>query len=194
VIRHFVTDRRRFNLTPAALVDKAVAAAARGASVIQLRERDLPDAELLDLARRMIAALEGRDTSVLINDRPDLALAAGAAGVHLRGDSPPASRVAAFAAAAAGTARRFVVGRSVHCLEDIDAAVADGGCDYLMYGTVFSSAGKPPGHRAAGLERLAEACRQSPLPVIAIGGITAEREADVARAGAAGLAAVGWFM
>jgi thiamine-phosphate pyrophosphorylase len=82
----------------------------------------------------------------------------------------------------------------VHTLEEIDEAVADGGCDYLMFGTVFASAGKPPGHPVAGLEGLAVACRRSAIPVIAIGGMSAEREADVARAGAAGLAAVGWFM
>ena len=188
MIRHFVTDRRRFDLAPAALVDKAVAAVTRGASVIQLRERDLPDAQLLDLARRLVGALAASGTPLLINDRPDIALAAGAAGVHLRGDSPAAGRVRAIVPPG------FIIGRSVHSLAEIEAAVAGGGCDYLMFGTVFPSAGKPAGHPAAGLERLAEACRRSPLPVIAIGGITPDREIDVARAGAAGLAAVGWFM
>jgi thiamine-phosphate diphosphorylase len=188
VIRHFVTDRRRFNLSPAALVERAVAAAARGATVVQLRERDLPDAQLLDLARRLMDALAPGGTSLLINDRTDIALAAGAAGVHLRGDGPAGSRVRAIVPAG------FIIGRSVHALDEIDAAIADGACDYLMYGTVFPSAGKPADHPVAGLARLAEACRRSPLPLIAIGGMTADREADVARAGAAGLAAVGWFM
>jgi thiamine-phosphate pyrophosphorylase len=188
VIRHFVTDRRRFGVPPEALVATAVSAAARGASVIQLRERDLPDVEILDLARRVIDALAGTGARVLINDRPDIAVAAGAAGVHLRADSVPASRVRAI------VPRGFIVGRSVHSLEEIDAAAADGGCDYLMFGTVFPSAGKPADHPVAGIERLRDACRRSPLPIIAIGGITPDREADVARAGAAGLAAVGWFM
>jgi thiamine-phosphate pyrophosphorylase len=187
VIRHFVTDRRRFGLSAPALVDRAAAAAARGAGVVQLRERDLPDAELLDLAVRLVETLGGR-AAVLINDRVDVALAAGAAGVHLRGDSPPASRLRTMVPPG------FTIGRSVHSLEEIDAAAGDGGCDYLMFGTVFPSAGKPEGHPVAGLERLAAACRRSPLPVIAIGGITPDREAEIARAGAAGLAAVGWFM
>lgn len=188
MIRHFVTDRRRFNLTQDALVDKAVASVARGASVIQLRERDLPDAQLFDLARRLVEALAATRTPLLVNDRVDIARAAGAAGVHLRGDSPSAARVRAVVPPG------FVIGRSVHALHEIDAVISEGGCDYLMFGTVFPSAGKPADHPVAGLELLAEACRRSPLPVIAIGGITPDREDEVARAGAAGLAAVGWFM
>jgi thiamine-phosphate pyrophosphorylase len=187
VIRHFVTDRLRFGLTPAALVERAVRAAQTGASVIQVRERDLADDALLDLVRGIVAAVRG-GARVLVNDRADVALAAGAAGVHLRGDSPPAARVRTIVPAG------FVIGRSVHTVDDIDAAVAAGGCDYLMFGTVFPSAGKPAGHPVAGLDGLARACARSSLPVIAIGGMTPDREADVARAGAAGLAAVGWFM
>ena len=126
---------------------------------------------------------------MIVNDRADIAIAAGAAGVHLRGDSPPASRVrAAFAAKA------LLIGRSVHSLAEVDAAISDGGCDYLLFGTVFPSDGKPAGHPVAGLEALAQVCVRSPLPVIAIGGIT-ERDAPLVRdAGAAGFAAVGLFM
>jgi len=186
VIRHFVTDRRRFGLTPDALVAKAAAAVQRGADVIQVRERDLSDRALLDLVRRVIDAASG--ARVLVNDRTDVALAAGAAGVHLRGDSPPAARVRDIVPPG------FLVGRSVHSCAEVDAAIAAGGCDYLMFGTVFVSSGKPAGHPVAGLDGLAEACCRSSVPMIAIGGMTPDREADIARAGAAGLAAVGWFM
>ena len=188
MIRHFVTDRRRFGLTPAMLVATAAAAVARGAAFVQIRERDLADGALLDLTRATVAALTGSGGRVLVNDRADIALAAGAAGVHLRGDSPACARIRAVVPAG------FVVGRSVHSLEEIDAAAGGGGCDYLTFGTVFASAGKPADHPVAGLDALAAACRRSALPVIAIGGLTPDREADVARAGAAGLAAVGWFM
>jgi thiamine-phosphate pyrophosphorylase len=188
VTRHFVTDRRRFGLAPSALAGAAARAAQRGADVVQVRERDLADVALLALVRDIVAGVRLAGTRVLVNDRADVAIAAGAAGVHLRGDSPPASRLRRFVPPG------FIVGRSVHSLDDIDAAVADGGCDYLMFGTVFASAGKPPGHPVAGIDRLAEACRRSALPIVAIGGITPEREPDIARAGAAGLAAVGWFM
>jgi len=188
VIRHFVADRARFGLTPAALVERAVRAARKGAGVIQVRERDLSDAALLELVAAILDAVRGAGARVLVNDRADVAIAAGAAGVHLRGDSPPASRVRTIVPPG------FTIGRSVHSLDEIDAAVADGGCDYLMFGTVFRSAGKPADHPVAGLEALAHACARSPLPIIAIGGMAPEREADVAGAGAAGVAAVGWFM
>lgn len=188
MIRHFVTDRRRFGLTPDALVETAVRASRAGAGVIQVRERDLDDAALAALVRQIVVGVRGSGARVLVNDRVDIALVAGADGVHLRGDSPPASRVRAVAP------HGFSIGRSVHTLDDIDAAVSDGGCDYLTFGTVFPSAGKAAGHPVAGLDQLSAACRRSPLPVIAIGGITPAREADVLRAGAAGLAAVAWFM
>lgn len=186
--RHFVTDRVRFGLTTAALVERAVRAPRRGADVIQIRERDLTDVALLDLVRSILDAVKDTGARVIVNDRTDVALAAGAAGVHLRGDSPSAARVRAIVPPG------FTIGRSVHSTEEIDAAVAEGGCDYLIFGTVFPSAGKPENHPVAGVDALARACARSPLPVIAIGGMTPAREPEVARAGAAGVAAVGWFM
>ena len=88
----------------------------------------------------------------------------------------------------------FIVGRSVHSGAEIAAASAAGGCDYLTFGTVFASAGKPQGHPVAGLDALRAACRQTRLPVIAIGGIDAARLDDIENTGAAGFAAVGMFM
>lgn len=188
MIRHFITDRRRFGLTPDALVERAARAARSGIDVIQVRERDLPDAELVVLVRRLLETVRGTSTRVIVNDRADVAAAAGASGVHLRGDSPPASRVRVLLPDGS------LVGRSVHSLEEIDEAVADGGCDYLMFGTVFPSEGKPAGHPVAGLEGLRAACRRSTVPVIAIGGMNADRAAAAASAGAAGVAGIGWFM
>jgi thiamine-phosphate diphosphorylase len=185
---HFVTDRLRYSMDIDDLVGRAANAARHGADVIQVRERDLPDIILAAVVRRIIGVLDGTSAIVLVNDRVDVALATGAAGVHLRGDSFPASRVRAIAPTG------FVIGRSVHSAEDVAAAILDGGADYLMFGTVFPSQGKPPGHRTAGLDVLREICRRSSLPVIAIGGMTSDRVPDIADAGAAGLAAVGWFM
>ena len=183
---HFVTDRRRFDLTAADLVARAARAAQRGVAFVQVRERDLDDRDLVRLVREIVAAAPL--ARVLVNDRADVALAAHAHGVHLRGDSAPASRVRAIAP------HGFVVGRSVHTSAEIDSAIAEGGCDYLLFGTVFPSAGKPEGHRAAGLEALRDVCARSPLPVIAIGGIDESRLAAIENAGAAGFAAVGMFM
>jgi thiamine-phosphate diphosphorylase len=185
---NFVTDRRRFNLSSEDLVVRAANAVRAGVDVIQVRERDLPDRTLTALVRQIVEVAGGSKTRVLVNDRADIAIVAGAAGVHLRGDSPSAWRVREMIPGG------FLIGRSVHSLADVDAAVAGGGCDYLMFGTVFPSEGKPEGHPVAGLEALREVCARSPLPVIAIGGITLEREAAVRDAGAAGFAAIGMFM
>ena len=186
--RHFVTDRRRFHLATGDLVERAASAARAGVDVIQVRERDLADAALLALVRAIVKATAGTAARVVVNDRADIAVLAGAAGVHLRGDSPAASRVRPM------TPPAFLIGRSVHSLAEIDAAVADGGCDYLMFGTVFPSAGKPDGHPVAGLAALGAACARSPLPVIAIGGVDEAGAVLVGDAGAAGFAAVGLFM
>ena len=185
---HLVTDRVRFGLTPVDLVSRVVRSISHGIDVVQVRERDLDDRSLLILTKEIVAAVGVGPTRVLVNDRVDIAMAAGAHGVHLRGDSPRASRVRGIAPAG------FILGRSVHSLAEIDAAVADGACDYLLFGTVFPSKGKPPGHPVAGLDALREACRRSPLPVIAIGGIDRSRLAEIEQSGAAGFAAVGMFM
>lgn len=100
----------------------------------------------------------------------------------------PGGRVRAVAPAA------FLVGRSVHTIEEVAAAVDEDTYDYLLFGTVFPSAGKPAGHRAAGLDALREACRRAPVPVIAIGGVDRSRLSLIEETGAAGFAAVGMFM
>jgi len=188
LVSHFVTDRRRFHLEPSDLIARTARAARMGVDVIQVRERDLADRELAALVRDIARAVAGTAVKVLVNDRADVALAAGAHGVHLRGDSMSAQRVRAIVPA------DFIVGRSVHSIEDVDAALATGGCDYLTFGTVFPSAGKPEGHAVAGVDALREVCRRSPIPVIAIGGIDEKHLDEISKAGAAGFAAVGMFM
>jgi thiamine-phosphate pyrophosphorylase len=188
VIRHVVTDRRRFHLSTDDLIARAVRAVNAGADVVQIRERDLTDSALTSLVAAMTRAVAGTHARVLVNDRADVAISSGAGGVHLPADSVPASRIRRIVPSG------FLIGRSVHTLDEIDRAVADGGCDYLMFGTVFPSLGKPDDHPIAGLEGLRAACVRSSLPVIAIGGMTEARAADVGLAGAAGLAGVGMFM
>jgi thiamine-phosphate pyrophosphorylase len=187
-LEHCVTDRRRFDLSLDVLVDRAARAARAGADVIQVRERDLSDRDLIGLVRLIVTASGGTGARVLVNDRADVAVAAGAAGVHLRSDSPRASRVRAFVPPA------FVIGRSVHSLAEVDETIEDGGANYLLFGTVFPSSGKPAGHPVAGLAALHAVCARSPLPVIAIGGIDRSRVPAVVEAGAAGFAAVELFM
>jgi thiamine-phosphate pyrophosphorylase len=188
MIRYLVTDRRRFGLSCDELTARVARAARRGATHVQIRETDLTDERLAQLAREVVRALSGTGARVLVNDRADVAIAAGTDGVHLPADSVSASRIRAIVPA------EFLVGRSVHSLDEIDRAVEEGGCNYLLFGTVFPSAGKPDGHRTSGLDGLREACARSPLPVIAIGGMTEARADEVMAAGAAGLAGVGMFM
>lgn len=183
-----VSDRRRFGLSPAALVDRVRWAAASGIDLIQVRERDLSDRDLVDLVRAIVAAAAGFPARVLVNDRVDVAIAAGAAGVHLREDSVAAPDVRSV------VPPEFVVGRSVHTLDAARAAAAAGGCDYLIFGTVFPSAGKPADHVVAGTEALRLVCRSVALPIIAIGGVDEARARESAGAGAAGVAAVALFM
>jgi thiamine-phosphate pyrophosphorylase len=190
-----VTDRHRLGQDSGqnAGIDALVAAAGRaaraGATMIQVRERGLDDRTLFAVTKRVQCEVEGTSASVLVNDRADIAMAAAADGVHLPGAALAAPRVRAILPSGAG----FIVGRSVHSEAEAIAAERSGGCDYLIFGTVFASLSKPPGHAIAGLEGLARVCAAVTLPVVAIGGIVAERAAEIARAGAAGIAAIGLF-
>ncbi len=185
----FVTDRRR-GADPSllALVERIAAAARAGVPFVQIRERDLDDRSLAALVRDSVAAVSGTGARVVVNDRADVAIAAGAAGVHLRGDGIPAPRIRDIAPAS------FLIGRSVHGVAEARAVEETGGCDYLFFGTVFPSAGKAAGHPVAGVDALARVCAAVTRPVIAIGGVGAANAAAIAAAGAAGAAAIGAFM
>lgn len=158
-----------------------------GVDLIQVREPALDDRALLALVRGAVAAAQGTSARVVVNERLDIALAAGAAGVHLRASSYPAPRARAIAPAG------LLVGRSVHSLDEAAAAERLGGCDYLVFGTVFASRSKPAGHRVAGIAALQAICAGVSLPIVAIGGITPATAGEAARAGAAGVAGIGVF-
>ena len=191
-----VTDRRRSG-APAAggpggavwagLVTVAAAAARAGVDVVQVRERGLDDRALLTLAADVRQATAGTGARMIVNDRLDVALAAGADGVHLPGSGVTCAEARAI------VPDDFLVGRSVHSAAEAIAAEGAGGCDYLVFGSVFASESKPAGHQVAGLGALAAVCAAVHLPVLAIGGITRARVPDVVRAGAAGVAAIGLF-
>jgi thiazole tautomerase (transcriptional regulator TenI) len=168
------------------LVRRIGAAARAGTQLIQIRQPQLDALALTRLVQRAIQAIAGAAARILVNDRVDVALAAGAHGVHLRGNSMAAARVRTIAPPG------FVIGRSVHSVEEALEAERGGGLDYLLFGTVFTSTSKP-GSAPAGLEVLARACGAVALPVLAIGGVTSSAMVPVARAGAAGFAAIGLF-
>jgi thiamine-phosphate pyrophosphorylase len=162
-------------------------AARAGVDLIHIRERDLDDRSLLTLVRAAVRSVESTRARIVVNDRVDIALTAGAAGVHLRGDSVAASEVRRIVPSG------FIVGRSVHDEAEAAAVAADGGCDYLTFGTVFPSGSKPEGHRSAGVDALRRVAARVTMPVLAIGGISVEDAPAIAAAGAGGIAAIGLF-
>jgi thiamine-phosphate pyrophosphorylase len=188
-----VTDRHRAGDGTAssseidALVSAAGRAARAGVTMIQVRERGLDDRTLLGVTARVQRAVEGTAAKVLVNDRADVALAAKADGVHLPAAAAAAARVRSIAPAG------FTIGRSVHSEAEAVAAERSGGCDYLIFGAIFETVSKPPGHAVAGVDALARVCAAVSLPVLAIGGIAAGRAVEIARAGAAGIAGIGLF-
>ena len=183
-----VTDRRR--LSPglslengiSALEDFLGLAVDAGVDLILIRERDLDAGRLSALVGRIVRLARGRGVRVVVNDRADVALAAGADGVHLRADSPAIDRVKPLAP-------HWIVGRSVHVTDSHTVMNAD----YLLFGTVFTTASKP-GVEASGVAALADLAQSSPTPVLAIGGITPDNARMCRGAGAAGIAAIGAFL
>jgi thiamine-phosphate diphosphorylase len=163
-------------------------AAAAGVDLVQVREPSLEGASLLCLVERCVAVASGSETRVVVNDRLDVALAAGGHGVHLKGESFGSERVRALAPPP------FLVGRSVHDAAEVASAVAGGALDYLVAGTIFAS-GSKPGRTPAGVGELTRmVAAAGPVPVLAIGGMSVESAGEAARAGAAGLAGIEVFM
>lgn len=161
------------------------AAVEGGADAIQLREKELPDRELLDAARRLVSIVGSRAATV-INDRPDVALAAGATGVHLGQDDLPIDAVRRLSMIG-GDARHLVVGASAHTLEEVDRSIA-AGADLCGIGTMFPSATRPD-LPASGVEFLRAFVTAHPaMPHLAIGGITRENLPALVDAGCRGVA------
>jgi thiamine-phosphate diphosphorylase len=165
------------------LLAQAAAAAAAGVSGYQLREPDLDARSLLSVASAL-AQIAGDGMRVLVNDRADVAAAAGV-GLHLRGVSMPTVRVRAWLPPATW------IMRAVH---DVDEVSAAGPVDAVLAGTVRVSQSKAGAHRLLGLAGLAAVAAASPVPVVAIGGLRAVDWPAVEAAGAVGLAAIGMFL
>ena len=170
----------------ARLIDLIADAGHAGVDLVQVREGDLPDRALAELVTDAVEATRGTDTRIVVNDRIDVALAAGAAGVHLKSDSVPANRARTM------TPASWVLGRSVHGVAEAVDPSLTGGLDYLIFGTVFETASKP-GACATGLGLLDQVASAAPVPVLAIGGLTVARACDAGRHHAAGIAAIRLF-
>jgi thiamine-phosphate diphosphorylase len=182
-----ITERRRLGSNAEdLLVRRVAAAAAAGVDLVQVRERDMDGGALTRLVARCVEAVAGTRTRVLVNDRLDAALIAGAHGVHLRGDSMPADRARTLAPPG------FLIGRSVHTVEEARRVTTDPGLDYLIVGAVFATASKP-GSAVGGVGLLAEVAAATTVPVLAVGGVTADTAHLLARTGSVGFAAIGLF-
>lgn len=149
-----------------------------GATMVQVRLKDEDPRTIVEVTRALVDALP---VPVLVNDRADLALAAGAHGVHLGVDDLPPSSVREIAPAG------FIIGASVGGDEEIPHAA---GADYVGVGPLFGTASKTDAGDAIGAERFAALSTAVGLPAVAIGGITADNVADAIAAGACGVAVI----
>lgn len=164
----------------------AVELAEAGCTLLQLRAKTLGAGAMTALAGRLVETLRGSRIRLLVNDRADVAAASGAAGVHLGDEDLP---VDAARAVLARGAVRPIVGYSTHSVQEV-AAASNLPADYLGFGPVFESPTKAGVRAARGLTQLADACRATTLPVVAIGGVTLETAPACWKAGAASVAVI----
>jgi len=174
-----ITDRR---LCQRLSLEEAVArAVAGGVNVVQLREKDLAAVQLVPLADRLRAITQGK-ALLIVNRRLDVALLCAADGVHLpeRGPSVAATRRLA--------GDGFIIGRSVHSVEEAVKAQEEG-ADYVQVGAIFPTRSHP-GVSPGGPALLESVAARVTIPILAVGGITAENVGQVMRAGASGAAVI----
>lgn len=189
----YVTDRKSLaeGDNGADVIGRIRATIAAGVDWVQIREKVLSGRELLGLVREAVAA--GGGARVIVNDRLDMALAAGAAGVHLGRESLGARDVVRWCKSSGGNAPAdFLVGVSCHSLADAREAESAGAA-YIFFGPVFDTPSKRGMGEPQGVARLEEICRSVAIRVLAIGGVNEQNAGDCIRAGAAGIAAIRLF-
>ena len=178
---YLVTDRHQTKGRP--LVPLLREALTAGVRAIQLREKDLDARAFVELATEVRALTRRRGALLFINDRVDVALAVEADGVHLPGTGMPASVV-----------RRLIgphrlIGVSAHSVEEAVQAASQG-ADFVVLGPVYDTPSKRLYGAPIGTNLLGEAVRRCRVPVFAIGGVTAERVAELRAAGVSGFALI----
>ena len=157
-----------------------------GVEMIQIREKDLSGRELTSLVRRVLALPNPHGVRVLVNERVDVALAAGAHGVHLPSNAVPAGEFRRIVPAG------FLLGVSCHYMAELIATEREG-ADLAVFGPVFTPLSKATQATPKGLEALRSAAKMVSIPVFALGGITEENAPSCIAAGAAGIAAITLF-
>lgn len=158
-----------------------------GVNLFQIREKALSARVLYELTSRAAEITRGSSTRLLVNDRSDMARAAGAHGVHLTSQSLPARVVREICG------QEFLIGVSTHSREEVLAA-RDQGADFVVFGPVFATESKLAFGAPQGLEKLrAVTSVAGSLPVLAIGGVSLENMQSCFAAGARGVAAIRMF-
>lgn len=163
------------------LVSRVAAAVRGGVNMVQLREKEMPGGDLLELALRLKEVTQER-ALLFVNERVDVALACGADGVQL------GERALPVATADRLSGGELLIGRSVHSLERATEA-AEAGADMLTVGAIFATASHP-GTRPAGVGLIQEIASRVNLPLTGIGGIEADNVVQVMEAGATGVAVI----
>ncbi|MFZ3266291.1 MAG: thiamine phosphate synthase [Terriglobales bacterium] len=202
---YYITDRRQFPGDESArrriLLDKIAEASRAGVDYIQLREKDLSARALERLALEGVQIIQQmrtnseRRTHLLINSRTDVALAAGADGVHLRSDDIPVSLVRSIWAEVRAQGSRTevqspLIAVSCHSKTDVERAESEG-ADFAVFAPVFEKKDAPEIQPKSWAE-LREAC-SAKIPVLALGGVTLANAAPCLAAGAAGIAGIRLF-
>ena len=160
---------------------------ATGPTWLQIREKDLSARDLYTLVRAIRALPNPNGTKLIVNTRADVAMAAGADGVHLPSDSPDARRWRAL------TPSDFLIG--VSCHDAAEAVQAESqGANYILFGPVFAPLSKSSPLSPRGLEELRRVARRTNTPVLALGGITDANAGACVSAGAAGVAGISLFL
>jgi thiamine-phosphate pyrophosphorylase len=185
MLRYYITDRQSAGgIGP--LLSYIERAIREGVDQIQIREKDLAARELFLLTQRTVELAAGHPTRILVNSRADIALAAGAHGVHLPANSISPSCMRAVAPPT------FLVGISTHSRREILAAQAEG-ADFVVFGPVFAPLSKVSYLRGAGADGLRAAMEGVTIPVFALGGITPQNAELCIKAGATGIAGISLF-
>ncbi len=176
MIRYYITDRRQVT----SLLSTVARVIRDGVDWIQIREKDLPARDLLAITRAVLAM---GGAKVLVNGRLDVALAAGAHGVHLPANSIAPCELRPIAPAG------FLIGVSCHTVAEVTRAEAEQ-ASFAVFSPIFEAPGKGA---PVGLKRLAEAARAVKMPVLALGGVSRANENECVAAGAAGVAGISLF-